>query len=130
MMVAPKVQASRRLAENARAIGDIRALEKDLYTYEAANGMFPLKLTDLGRDDVVDPWGQPYEYLRIKDYTGGSKRPKGARKDRFLVPINSDFDLYSNGPDQTSSAPLTASASADDIVRANNGSFIGLATEY
>lgn len=130
MMAAPKVQAARRLAENARAIGDIKALEIDLYQYEASNGVFPLSLEDIGREKLLDPWGRPYEYLRIKDYTGKGKRPKGARKDRFLVPINSDFDLYSIGPDGASTAPLTAAASADDIVRANNGGFVGPATEF
>jgi general secretion pathway protein G len=52
------------------------------------------------------------------------------RKDRNLVPINTDFDLYSMGPDGASAAPLTAAASQDDVVRANNGSFIGQAKDY
>ena len=46
------------------------------------------------------------------------------------MPINSDFDLYSTGPDGASVAPLTAEPSRDDIVRANDGAFIGLASEY
>ncbi len=52
------------------------------------------------------------------------------RKDRFLVPLNSDFDLYSKGPDRKSVPPLTAEASRDDIIRANDGGYIGLASEY
>jgi general secretion pathway protein G len=52
------------------------------------------------------------------------------RKDRNLVPINTDFDLYSVGPDGDSQAPLTAAASRDDIVRANDGRFIGKAEDY
>jgi general secretion pathway protein G len=58
---------------------------------------------------------------------GGNARP---RMDRFLVPINSDFDLYSMGPDGRSVAPMTARMSRDDIVRASNGRFVGPATEY
>ena len=46
------------------------------------------------------------------------------------MPINSDFDLYSMGPDGESSPPLTAKSSRDDIVRANNGNFIGTAQGY
>jgi len=46
------------------------------------------------------------------------------------VPINSDYDLYSKGPDGLSLKPLTAAPSRDDIVRANNGSFIGIAADY
>jgi general secretion pathway protein G len=53
-----------------------------------------------------------------------------ARKDHSLVPINTDFDLYSMGPDGRSAPPLTAQHSRDDIVRANNGTFIGIASEY
>jgi general secretion pathway protein G len=52
------------------------------------------------------------------------------RKDRFLVPLNYDFDLYSVGEDGQTSAPLTADISYDDIVRANNGRFIDLASKY
>ena len=54
----------------------------------------------------------------------------GARKDRFLVPINSDFDLYSMGQDGESVGPLTAQKSHDDIIRANDGGFYGLAANF
>ncbi len=53
-----------------------------------------------------------------------------ARKDRFLVPLNSDYDLYSNGKDGDSKPPLNAKESHDDVVRANNGAYIGLASQY
>ena len=52
------------------------------------------------------------------------------RKDRFLVPINSDYDLYSMGEGGTSVPPLTAKSSRDDIIRANDGQFVGLAEKY
>lgn len=54
----------------------------------------------------------------------------GARKDRFLVPINSDFDLYSMGKDGQSVAPLTAQKSHDDVIRASDGAFYGLAAYF
>jgi general secretion pathway protein G len=54
----------------------------------------------------------------------------GARKDRFLVPINSDFDLYSMGKDGQSAGPLTAQKSHDDVIRANDGGFYGLASNF
>ena len=54
----------------------------------------------------------------------------GARKDRFLVPINSDFDLYSIGKDGQSVAPLTAQKSHDDVIRASDGGFYGLAKNF
>jgi general secretion pathway protein G len=61
---------------------------------------------------------------------GGGNPPVQPRKDRFLVPINSDFDLYSMGKDRETVAPLTAKKSHDDIVRANDGAFVGLASEF
>jgi len=53
-----------------------------------------------------------------------------ARRDHNLVPINSDFDLYSMGPDGQSVKPLTGGVSRDDIVRANDGAFVGKASTY
>jgi general secretion pathway protein G len=75
---------------------------------------------------LMDPWGNPYQYLNL---TGGAP-PGQARKDKFLVPINSTFDLYSMGPDGESQPPLTAEASRDDIIRANDGGYLGRASEY
>jgi general secretion pathway protein G len=46
------------------------------------------------------------------------------------VPINSDYDLFSVGLDGSSLAALTAIVSKDDIIRANDGGFIGLAANY
>jgi general secretion pathway protein G len=46
------------------------------------------------------------------------------------VPINTTYDLYSKGKDGDSSPPLTARASQDDVVRANDGGFIGLGSRY
>ena len=57
-------------------------------------------------------------------------RPSQPRKDRFLHPINSDYDLYSMGKDGESVEPLTAKKSHDDVIRANDGSFVGLAVEF
>jgi general secretion pathway protein G len=57
----------------------------------------------------------------------GSGQP---RKDHFLHPISSDFDLYSMGADGQSVAPLTAQKSRDDIIRANDGSYYGLASNF
>jgi general secretion pathway protein G len=57
----------------------------------------------------------------------GSGNP---RKDHFLHPINSDFDLYSMGKDGDSVAPLTAQKSRDDIIRANDGGYYGVASNF
>jgi hypothetical protein len=85
----------------------------------------PNNLFEIGRATLLDSWGRPYEHLNFSLGTLGQQR-----KDLALVPINTDFDLYSKGKDGASQPPLTASASRDDIVRANDGQFIGLASNY
>jgi general secretion pathway protein G len=52
------------------------------------------------------------------------------RKDRFLHPINSDYDLYSMGKDGKTVESLTAKMSHDDVIRGNDGQFVGLAAEF
>lgn len=113
-------------ARVARAVGDIRALQTEFAQHELFNGKLPDALADVGRGDLLDPWYNPYQYLNFSNTKG-----KGAmRKDRFLVPINSRYDLYSMGKDGQSKPPLTAPMSWDDIVRANDGAFVGLARQY
>lgn len=110
-------------AKVAKAIGDIRALQVDV---QSASVM-PNSLAEIGRANFQDPWGNPYVYLKFAE---GKKAYDGARKNRFQHPLNSDFDLYSMGKDGATVLPLTAGPSHDDIVRANDGGFVGLAENY
>jgi general secretion pathway protein G len=90
-------------------------------------GVLPPDLAAIGMNGLLDPWGNPYGYQSL---TPPVANPSMVRKNKNLVPINSDYDLYSMGPDGQSKGPLTAQASRDDIVRANNGRFVGLASDY
>ncbi len=130
----PMLQTALDKARIARAIGDIGALQTDIAAFEAGGKGLPETLADIGRGTLLDPWGSLYQYLNfhVEEHGRGERRggPKGARKDRFLVPINSTYDLYSVGKDGKTVAALTAKASKDDIVRANDGGFIGLAVKY
>jgi general secretion pathway protein G len=118
-------------AKVAKAIGDIEALQVELTTFEVDGDSLPASLAAIGRASDLDPWDNPYQYLRFPPRKGkGGAPPAGARKDRFLVPINSTYDLYSMGRDGATAAPLTAKAGRDDIIRANDGGFIGLAARY
>ncbi len=116
-----------------RAITDISRISQKLDEFLSDHGVLPETLDELMQHtkplSLTDPWGNPYEYLVI---LGKDKSDiQGIwRKDRFMVPINSDYDLYSMGKDEESQAPLTANASWDDIIRANDGAYIGLAHEY
>jgi general secretion pathway protein G len=108
----------------ARAVSDIGTLSLQLYRYERDKSTLPATLAEagLGGDD---PWGRPYVYRRAAD-----SRASELRKDGELVPLNSDFDLYSLGPDGVSALAIPAAPSRDDVIRAANGAFIGLAANY
>ncbi|MEJ2156653.1 MAG: prepilin-type N-terminal cleavage/methylation domain-containing protein [Desulfobacteraceae bacterium] len=111
-------------ARTTRVIAEIRALQQELTAYEI-EGNLPASLADIGKANLRDPWGNPYQYQNF------ALVPKGHwRKDRFLVPINTSFDLWSMGPDGQSKPPLTAKPSRDDIIRANDGGYIGPASRY
>lgn len=157
-----------------QAIEDIRFIETAIKKYQTEHGALPDTLDQVPSTQLLDPWGNPYEYLNIealekyeektkeadnnknkgktrkarflvmltidfslyklyckKDEDKDKGEEKGKpRKDRFLVPINTDFDLYSSGKDGRSQQNLDAHYSRDDIVRANDGRFVGLAIEY
>jgi general secretion pathway protein G len=127
-MAIPAYQGYREKALTARTVGEIRMIEMALKTYFTTNGQYPPSLAALGSIPDNDPWHNPYQYLNIANFTGHGNG--SFRKDRFLVPLNSDFDLYSKGPDGRSALPLTANFSLDDIVRANNGQYVGVAADY
>jgi general secretion pathway protein G len=52
------------------------------------------------------------------------------RWNKFEKPLNTDFDLYSMGKDGKTKPKTTDKDSFDDIIRANNGTFVGLASEH
>ena len=106
------------------AIGDIGVISLHLYRWQLNTRTFPATLAEAGIA-MNDPWGRPYEYTRVE----GTHHSQ-LRKDHNLHPINTDFDLYSIGPDGATSKPLTAQASRDDIIRANDGRYIGVAANY
>ena len=129
----PNYFSSREKAKIAAAVAEIKILEKMIQTYHIDHEKYPDTIEDLGMKTPEDPWGNPYQYLKIggMEKNGKEKTSVGQmRKDRNMVPVNSDFDLYSNGKDGKSQTPFTAKASQDDIVRANNGRFIGLVSDY
>jgi general secretion pathway protein G len=113
-------------------IVEIEVIAKEIDRHCAQNGSYPDSLSDLKMSVPNDPWGRPYRYLRIDgvSFKGKGKSKDKRRKDHDMVPVNTDYDLYSMGPDGDSRAPFTAKASRDDIVRVQNGKYIGLASAY
>lgn len=116
-------------ANVAQAVADIGMLDMRLERHFANNFRYPDSLDELPGVQLIDPWGQPYRYLRILDNDEPGLQGR-LRKDRNLVPINSDYDLYSNGGDGDTRPPLTAGPSLDDVVRAADGSFVGIGEEF
>jgi general secretion pathway protein G len=112
-------------ARVVHSVAEIKVIAQHLDAYDPANALFPPGLADIDRDGDRDPWGNPYVYTNLDGLPPGA-----ARKDKFLVPLNSDYDLYSKGKDGDSNLPLTAPVSKDDVIRANDGAFIGLAIRY
>ena len=169
----PAYQHALEAARVAKAIGDIKAIDKDIQIHLVLKGCLPGSLSDIGRDQLRDSWGNLYTYHVLPGKAaggnggsggggGGGGNGKGgktssdsssgsssgssgstcaacngqcvsigqARKDHNLVPINSDFDLFSAGRDRKTTGPLTAKASQDDIVRGSDGAFVGLGRDY
>jgi len=122
----PSFAAYRNRVKIDQARKDIIMMAPVIARYQDDARAYPNSLADAGLGTPLDPWGRPYAYLPLD---GGRNRGQ-ARKDHSLVPINTDFDLYSRGPDGGSTPPLTSAISRDDIVRANNGAFVGVAADY
>ena len=123
----PNYMKFRYRARIARATSEIRIFEVGISAYLIENDNLPNNLSDISLENINDAWGNPYKYLKID---GGNSPAVQRRKDRFLVPVNSDYDLYSMGKNVESIPPFTAMTSLDDIVRANNGAYVGLVSSY
>ena len=157
-------------ARVARAIAEIVSISRSIDALLSDETVqMPDSLADVGAEDMLDPWGRPYRYLKLLGELprgmsgdgaelpavaapggggggppgggGGGGGPPGgggggtpaialARKDRFLVPINSDYDLYSLGADGESKPQLNNAVSQDDVIRARDGSYVGLAENF
>lgn len=111
------------------AVSDIRMIEKQISLYTQENGgQLPNSLNALTTiKNVKDPWGNPYQYLRID---GGDSSAAGkARRNMSDHPVNQDFDLYSKGKDGETKKSFKDTLSQDDIVRAYDGQYVGLVSE-
>lgn len=112
--------------DRSTAILDIKVIQALITDYAASGGSFPASLAEIGNGGKLDPWGHVYQYVNLTGVNGNGS----ARKDHQLNPINSDFDLYSLGKDGVTKPQLTQQDSLDDIVRARDGAFVGLASDF
>lgn len=122
----PMFERQRDKARAMQAVTDIGLMSVAAKNYEVEYLVAPSSLAEIGYGNRLDPWGRPYQYYNLQLKKGNG----GARKDRKLNPLNSDFDLYSLGKDGLSKSQLNNKESRDDVVRARDGKFIGLASDF
>src|SRR6185437_1769819 len=115
-------QLERARIEHARR--EITQIHRSIEAYRARHHELPGSLTDLGSAAPLDPWGHAYEYVNF-DASGtvGQKNYDG-------LPVNSEYDLYSAGPNGRTDDNLRSDAALDDIVRARDGGFVGSAADF
>lgn len=117
------------MARVARCCEEIRSLEREIVAYTTEKNELPPDLAAINRQDLKDPWGNPYHYypaaLPIGPTSFGPNNRLGT-----AGTINSDFDLYSLGLKGSFDPSINADDSQDDIIRANDGSFVGQAKDY
>ena len=113
-------------ARIAEVTGDLGEIHLALGRYELSNNRYPASLAEAGLDGATDPWGNPYQYLVVF----GRKEMGPVRKDHNLKPVNTNYDLYSMGPDGRTETPFTSKLGEDDIVMANDGDYFGPACQY
>jgi general secretion pathway protein G len=114
---------------NHQAIEDIRFIEAAIKMFRTERGDLPDSLDQVPSTQLSDPWDNTYRYFRIAGRPEHEVKGKW-RMDHSQVPVNSDFDLYSMGKDGRSNPRFTAQMSRDDIVRANDGAYVGSVLDY
>jgi general secretion pathway protein G len=114
-------------ARNAQAIGDLGEIHIAIQNFlTIENRGYPANLAELELDNLIDPWGNPYQYLVVE----GLVDLGPARKDQNLLPVNLRYDIYSMGKDGQTSAPLNSSIGEDDVVMAGDGAYFGLGKNF
>jgi len=127
VIVSFAVPAFYQLLERAKTSGcisELRTLEKDIIAFAAENRVYPNSLADLGLGPVSDPWGNAYQY---RNHANGDP----PRLDMLgILPLNTDFDIYSLGKDGLSMPKISEAVSLDDVVRAGDGGWVGLGENF
>ncbi|MDH3330129.1 MAG: prepilin-type N-terminal cleavage/methylation domain-containing protein [Desulfobulbaceae bacterium] len=109
-------------AKVVTALNEINMLEKEIYAYGVENPTpLPPDLNAIGYGGFLDPWNRPYIYQ--PDLTIAPRTQAG-------TPINTDYDLYSEGKDGLSFPDINDPFSQDDMIRANDGAYKGYARRY
>ena len=125
----PTIQEYRHNVRITTAISNIIQIEDNILLYRPRFNRLPPNLEILGLGALKDPWGNQYQYNVISRQPVPAERIQ-SRKAQYQLSLNKDYDLFSMGPDGKTAESLLHPSGRDDIIRANNGMFIGLASEY
>jgi len=112
--------------KETKAIADLKEIAGLIKDFNEVNGRYPESLEEIGRGTFKDPWGHPYQYVNIADDDKKGADHQKARRDRNHKPINTYFDLWSNGADGDYQQQVVGAKSRDDIIYAWDGAFVGL----
>jgi prepilin-type N-terminal cleavage/methylation domain-containing protein len=116
-MIIPSYNTYINKTRNARAMSEIRTLATEISAWSLDhNNTNPPNLAAIGRDNFLDPWKRPYIYLT----TPALEDPLGS------ATLNREFDIYSKGMDDAGTPAGGDPGNKDDIVRSNDGAFVGL----
>ncbi len=127
----PAYTGYKEKTDAAQAMADMTGVGLLIEKFYAENNRYPNSLGDIGRGGLKDPWGREYKYLNNTFIMANDKKHKctGCRKNGPVHPINTDYDLFSVGKDGKSNDTIQAEPSQDDIIRAFNGSYLGIARD-
>ncbi len=125
----PVLEGAQEDLRRHEAVTDLQVIQFQVTKFELKYGTIPANIAalDLNEDVATDPWGAPYHYLNYEYAVSPDFVP---REDQFLKPVNTAYDIFSQGPNLDHHKNLSNWRSKDDIVRASDGEFIGVADEF
>jgi general secretion pathway protein G len=112
----PSYQRSIEAQRVSTARSELARMNLLINRARAPNGAPPVQLQNIAGLPTTDPWGQPYVYV-----------PQAIKQDSNGRRLNTEFDLYSLGPDGQSEVQIVHPSSQDDVIVASDGAYIGLA---
>lgn len=122
-MTVPSFRSYVERARVSQAIGELGVIQIAIRRFRTQNGALPPTLADVNAAGAEDPWGNPYQYVVLGGLLAG-------KTDHAGDAINTDYDLFSAGPDGDTADSLLASESEDDVLRGNDGAFLGAVADY
>lgn len=122
----PSYQGYVERSRSNQAVGEVGSIGLGIQQWEMNNGRLPASLAEAGYGGRFDPWGNLYQY---RDHTPPVNKGQ-IRRDKNLNPVNTWFDLWSNGPDGNTQMNFNAADARDDIVWAADGAFVGKAEDF